>query len=104
MSRCLVTMPRISYKKQLLQWYFRTLESLFDDVVCEENLEMMIDLVEGEEGIEIQVLLGDYLDNSDSDIEMNSSSTSSPTTISSLSSLNTSSLSVLILHFTGKHF
>ena len=54
-----VTMPRISYKKQLLQWYFRTLESLFDDVVCEENLEM-IDFVEEEE-IKIQVLLGAYL-------------------------------------------
>ena len=61
-------MPRISYKKLSLQWYFWTLESLFDDVVCEENLEMMIDLVEEEEEeeIEIQVLLGDYLDNSDS--------------------------------------
>ena len=55
-----VTMPRISYKKQLLQWYFRTLESLFDDVVCEENLEM-IDFVEEEEEIKIQVLLGAYL-------------------------------------------
>ena len=53
---------------------------------------MMIDLVEEEEGIEIQVLLGDYLDNSDSDIEMNSSSTSSPTTICSFSSLSTSHL------------
>ena len=65
---------------------------------------MMIDLVEEEEEIDIQVLLGDYLDNSDSNIEMSSSSTSSPTTISSFSSLNTSSLSVLIFHFIGKHF
>ena len=43
-----------------------------------ENLEMMIDLVEEEEEIEIQVLLGDYLtvDNSDTCIDMQSSSTS----------------------------
>ena len=54
---------------------------------------MMIDFVEEEEEIEIQVLLRDYLDNSDSDIEMNSSSTSSPTTISSFLNLSTSSLS-----------
>ena len=40
---------------------------------------MMIDLVEEEEEIKIQVLLGDYLDNSDSYIDMQSSSTSSPT-------------------------
>ena len=53
-------MPRISYKKLSLQWYFWTLESLFDDVVCEENLEM-IDFVEEEEEIKIQVLLGAYL-------------------------------------------
>ena len=64
------------------------LESLFDDVVCGENLEMMIDLVEEEEEIEIQVLLGDYVDNSDTYIDMQSSSTSSPTTISSFSSLS----------------
>ena len=54
---------------------------------------MMIDLVEEEEEIEIKVLLGDYLDNSDSDIDMHSSSTSSPTTISSFPSPSTSSLS-----------
>ena len=30
-------------------------------VVCEENLEMMIDFVEEEEEIKIQVLLGAYL-------------------------------------------
>ena len=69
------------------------LELFFDDLVFEENLEMMIDLVEEEEEREIQVLLGDYLDNSDSDIEMNSSATSSTTTISSFSSLSTCSLS-----------
>ena len=51
---------------------------------------MMIDLVEEEEEMKIQVLLGDYLNNSDTYIDMQSSSTSSPTTISSLS---TSSLS-----------
>ena len=34
-------------------------------MVIEENLEMMIEHVEEEE-IEIQVLLGDYLDDSDS--------------------------------------
>ena len=50
---------------------------------------MMIDLVEEEE----VVLLGDYLDNSVSDIYMQSRSTSSPTTIQSSSSLSTSSLS-----------
>ena len=46
-------------------------------MVCEQNLEMMIDLVEEEE----VVLLGDYLDDSVSDIYMQSRSTSSPTTI-----------------------
>ena len=49
---------------------------------------MMIDLVEEEGEIEIQVLLGDYLDNSDTYIDMQSSSTSSPTTTSSFSSLS----------------
>ena len=47
---------------------------------------MMIDLVEEEE----VVLLGDYLDNSVSDIYMQSRSTSSPTTIQSSSSLSLS--------------
>ena len=53
------------------------MESLFDDMVYEENLEMMIDLVEVEEEIEIQILLGDYLDTRDSDLDMNCGSTSS---------------------------
>ena len=40
---------------------------------------MMIDLIKEGEEIKTQVLLGDYLDNSDSYIDMQSSSTSSPT-------------------------
>ena len=83
-------MPRIGYKKRLLEWYFQTLESLFNDVIYEE---MMIDLIEEEEEIAVQALLGDYLtddDNLDSDIDMDSDSSS--TSCSSPSSLSSDSL------------
>ena len=80
----------------MLEWYFQTLESLFNDVIYEENLEMMIDLIEEEEEIAVQASLGDYLtddDNLDSDIDMDSdSSTSSSTSCSSPSSLSSDSL------------
>ena len=54
-------MPRIScYYNGIFECWNHS-----GDVVIEENLEMMIEHVEEEE-IEIQVLLGDYLDDSDS--------------------------------------
>ena len=61
-------MSRISCKKRLLEWYFRTLEIQFDEGVSGESMDMLIDLVDEEEELAVEVLLGDYLDDADIDI------------------------------------
>ena len=107
------TMPRVSYKKRLLEWYFKTLEVMNDEAVYEDSIEMLIDIVEEEEELALLSLLGDEddeemqdclddtemqdcLDDEEMQLDyyLDSESSSTTSTVSSLSTSSASSSSL----------